>query len=154
MEMEEVKKMFISWEELLTPKQKKNIHFFSMRNFVFHFDNLPNERIKEKVNLVLDDYINEVQDNYFDYKGIQSYELTSRYMDKLSEIYKTYLGFKTFLKFRFVIIFGILGDSVLYLLLHNQLNFYFPIITLILLIHYLYTKFFFERRKKVFGIFY
>ena len=154
MEIVEIREKIMSWEDFLTEEQKKNIHFFSMRNFVFHFDHLPNERIKEKIIFDLSEYVDEVERNSFDYKGIQSYDLTVKYMNKISEIYKTHLGFKSFLKFRFVLIFGILGDGILYVFLHNEINYYFPIIFLLLLTYYLYTKFFFERKKKVFGIFY
>lgn len=154
MGIEDIREKIMSWEDFLTTKQKKNIHFFSMRNFVFHYDHLPDERIKEKVIFLLSEYVNEMEDSSFDYKGIDSYELTNRYMNKISEIYTTHLGFKSFLKFRFVLIFGILGDGLLYIFLRNEINFYFPIIFLLLLTYYLYTKFFFERKKKVFGIFY
>jgi hypothetical protein len=132
MGIEDIREKIMSWDDFLTTKQKKNIHFFSMRNFVFHYDHIPDEKIKEKVIFLLSEYVNEMEDSSFEYKGIDSYELTNRYMNKISEIYTTYLGFKSFLKFRFVLIFGILGDGLLYIFLHNEINIYFPIIFLLL----------------------
>jgi hypothetical protein len=150
----EIKERFESWDRILIQKQKRYIHFYSMRNFVFHFNSLPNEAVKEKVATIIEEYVQEVEYNNCDYGGIDSFELTRKYMNKISSYYTMYLGFKSILVFRFVAIFGILGDTILYLFLNNSLKFFFPAISLCLLAHYTYVKFFFEKKKKVFGIYY
>ena len=72
MEIEEIKKRFESWDEWLTSKQKKYIHFRSMRNFVVHYNSLPEGRIKSDVALLLNDYIEESMENQCAFKGINS----------------------------------------------------------------------------------
>lgn len=152
--MEEVKKIFANWEEELSAKQKKNIHFHSMRNFAIYYDLLPNERIKTKVATVLNEYTQEVQVNGFNYKGIDSYELATKYMNKISDFYSTHLGFKSFIAFRFTVIFGILGDVLVNLLFYSYLNFPLPLCLSCFLAYYFYAKCLYEKKKKLFGIFY
>ena len=153
-EIEQIKGIVDSWETSLLASEKKYIHYRSMTNFIFHYNNLPDSRIKEKVAAILSGYIDEVQNNQFDYKGKKSFDLASKYMDKLSEIYKPCLGFKSIIDFRFIIIFSILGDGLLYLVLKNKIQFYFPVISLCLITYYLHAKFFFEKKKMLYGIYY
>jgi len=75
-------------------------------------------------------------------------------MNKISPYYETSLGFRPFFLFQFAIVFSIVGDGVLFLLLKSRISFYSPIVSLILLTYYFYTKIYFEKKKKVFGIFY
>ena len=153
-EIEQIKEIVDLWENSLLASEKKYIHYRSITNFIFHFENLPNIRIKETSALLLSNYIDEVENNNFDYKDKRSYELAKKYMNEISEIYKSNLGFKSFIDLRFIILFSILGDGILYFSLKNKTHLYIPIISLCLFTYYLYTKIFFEKRKMVYGIFY
>jgi len=73
MEPDKIKETFDSWENILLPIQKKYIHFRSMRNLALYYDQLPETEVKQKVAALLGNYIDEVQENLFDYKGKRSY---------------------------------------------------------------------------------
>jgi len=154
MEVEKVKEIFEGWEADLLSHQKKYIHFMSMRNFVFHYDSLPNSMLKEKINGLLSNYIEEVQENYFDYRGEKSYRLFQKYIEKLSGIYRSYLGFKHFITFKITLLLAILGDGISYFFLKNIAGYWFPVISLLLLSYYVYIKIFYERKGRIFGLFY
>ena len=154
MGIDQITEAFTSWQGHLVKKQRRYIHFRSMNNFAFHFHSLPNDILKDKVLTILNDYVAEVEANNFEFSSRESYGLATKYLNKLSEIYSEYLKFKSLLGLRFVILISLLGDGLLYLLLKSYITFYFPIVSLSLVTHYLYTKLFFEKKKLVFGIFY
>jgi hypothetical protein len=154
MGIDQISETFTSWQSHLVTEQRRYIHFRSMNNFVFHFHQLPNDVLKDKVLTILNGYVTEVESNNFEFSSRESYTLTTKYMNKLSEIYSEYLKFRSLLGLRFVILISLLGDAFLYLLLKKYITFYFPLVSLSLVTYYLYTKLFFEKKKLVYGIFY
>ena|SRR5688572_1047583 len=154
MDIQEVKEVFSLLDSSLNPRQKKYIHFRSMQNFLYHYDNLPSNKIKEQICILFAEYIDDIQSNSYNYKGPDSYLLASKFLDKMSESYTHYLGFKSFLRIKYVIVFSILGDGLIYFFIRDHIRVYFPVVTLILLTYYVYTTIAFGRKKKIFGIFY
>ena len=63
----QIKEIVDSWEHSLLPKEKKYIHYKSITNFIFHFHSLPDIVVKERVSDILYNYIEEVENNNFDY---------------------------------------------------------------------------------------
>jgi hypothetical protein len=154
MEKDRIAETLARWDFDLSAKKKRYIHFYSVRNFIVHFDNLPKESLKNKVLDLISNYIEEVEQNFFDYHGESSYMLYMAYVDKLSPIYSTYLDFKSFMTLRTALMVGVPIDLVLYFILRNSVLFYLPIVTFCLLLYYLYNKVFLEKKKKNFGLFY
>jgi hypothetical protein len=154
MDITNIREQFSFWNNNLTKKEKRYIHFNSMKNFAYHYDSLPNERIKSIVIEVINHYSNEVQNNNFQYTSAESYSLATNYMDKISFYYKDYLKFKTILPINLVIGIGSLGDILLLVSGFLKQVYYLPIITLILFSHYLVIKIFIAKSRRVYGIFY
>jgi hypothetical protein len=146
-------KHFQSWEVDLTRRQKKYIHFWSMYNFAFHLESLPLAK-QEKAVQILEHYIGEVESNYCNYSVRDTYELVSKYMNKLEDIYQPYVNFRLFLKPIYLIILSLLGDFGFYFLLRTNLGFYVPVISITSTIYYLYCKFYLGKKKLLYGIFY
>ena len=66
MEIEELERKIEKWEVSLSSTEKKYIHYYSMRNFVFHYSEL-NDRIRVKVMNLFEGYVYEVEDAAFDF---------------------------------------------------------------------------------------
>lgn len=154
MTIQEIRKILENWDECLTVRQKRYIHFKSLRNFAFHFDNLPNEGTKEIALDYLNEYIEEVQANDATLTSSESYLLANNIMNKIADIYSTHLNFKSTLELRFVILFSVVGDTILYFLLKDRLSFFVPLISITLLTYYLWRKLRLEKKRLLFGLFY
>ena len=154
MTIQEIESNLVTWREYLTNKQKRYIHFNSLANFVFHFENLPTEKLKEIVLIYLTEYVQEIQQHNASFTSRESYELVTRHLNRLSDVYSSRLGFKSILTLKFVILFSIIGDGLLYLLLRNKFFIYFPIITISLFTYYLSRRLLLEKKRKLFGLFY
>jgi hypothetical protein len=152
--IQEIIKKIETWDSYLTVRQKRYIHFKSLRNFAFHFDNLPNERTKEIALDYLNQYIEEVQINNATLTSSESYHLATNIMNKIADIYSTHLNFKSILELRFVILFSLIGDTILYFLLKGKLPFFIPLISIILLTYYFSRKLTLEKKRLLFGLFY
>jgi len=152
--IQEISKTLEHWNDYLTVRQKRYIHFKSLRNFAFHFDNLPNERTKEIALDYLNEYIEEVQANEATLTSSESYHLATNIMNKIADIYSTHLNFKSILEVRYVILFSVVGDTILYFLLKGRLPFFVPLITISLLTYYFYIKWRLEKKRLLFGLFY
>ena len=154
MSIQEIIKILETWDNYLTIKQKRYIHFKSLRNFAFHFNNLPNERTKEITLDYLNQYIEEVQVNDATLTSSESYHLAMNTMNKIANIYSTHLNFKSILPLRFVILFSVIGDTILYFLLKGKLPFFIPLISIIFLTYYFWRKLRLEKKRLLFGLFY
>lgn len=154
MTIEEIENILTSWGDSFTNKQKRYIHFYSLRNFVFHFKNLPHGKLQETVLRQLNEYVREIEEHNLFLTSRESYALATRHMNQLSDIYSSHLNFKSIMEFKFVILFSIIGDGILYLLLKNMIVFYFPVVSVSLLTYYFSRKISLEKKKKLFGLFY
>jgi hypothetical protein len=154
MEIIQIRNRIDSWDEILTKKQKKYIHFRSMRNFAFYYDAIPNERTRGKILIVLSEYVQEVEDSGFDFNADNSYVLASKYLGKVSDYYKGHLGFFAHIGIGSVIIWGGIADSLLYIVGINSKLGYLPVSTILLTFYYLFVAIFKAPKKKVWGIFY
>ena len=154
MTIEEIENILTDWSIHLTNKQKRYIHFNSFTNFIFHFRNLPNEKVQDIVLLQLNDYVREIKEHNATFKSSESYDLATRYMTRLSDIYSSHLNFRSIMELRFLVLFSIIGDGIFFLLLRDRLSFYFPIVSLSLFTYYFVRKISLEKKKKLFGLFY
>lgn len=151
MEINAIADQILKMDGLLTRKEKRLFHFYSMKNFVFHFEEIKVQRIKEKILRLLSEYVDELAAIDYDYKLISTFHLARTYLDPLAEYYVEYAHFIRRFKLGWLIIWSVLGDGILYWtgMLHKALN--FPIITICLTLYYLYVRIFKESRGRVFG---
>jgi len=154
MEIEQIKETIMAWDTMLSQRMKKYIHYRSMRNFVLHYDEIQSQNVQDKISLLLSDYIKEVEGSDYDFDAESSYYLARKYLSKLSEYYKEYSNFIGVLKIKTVFLWGILGDSLLYLsgLLSNL--WYIPVVTVGLFLYYLFIAIFKEPQGRVYGLYY
>lgn len=152
MEIEELERKIEKWQVDLSSTEKKYIHYYSMRNFVFHYSEI-NDRTKIKVLNLFEDYAYEVEHAAFDFDKEESYELANKYMNPIANSYSD-LGFKLYMKLSFVIFSGILVDILLLVAGVLSKIKYIPITTVFLLLYYLYLQFFKKPHKLVYGLFY
>jgi hypothetical protein len=71
---------------------------------------------------------------------------------KIGRYYTVDAGFKVRMTLQSTIVIGILIDFLLLLSGLLKIVYYLPIVTLIMLAHWGYIKWFYERRNKVFGL--
>ena len=154
LEIEEIRVLFLDWESNLSKDQKKYMHFYSFRNFVFHFNNL-SDRTKENVLQLLNDYIFEVNEESCSFDKHGSYDIANRYLNKIADFYNS-MNFKLNLRFSFVIYWGLLIDIILYVanLLPEVKNIPIPILTFVMMLYYGYLGIFKKPKKLVYGLFY
>ena len=154
MDIQEIKQKIESWEDILLVNQKHYIHYQSMRNFISHFNRLPTKIIQDKVILILTEYVEEVEANNFEYDLNNGYDLADNYLRKISNYYYDFLGFKPVLKLKFVLFYGIIADSILYLIGFLTKIYYIPLVTSILFLYFLFLLFFKRNKKLVYGLYY
>ena len=154
MEMTEIKEIILSWDEMLSKRMKKYIHYRSMKNFVLHYDEIKSDVAKEKICFLLSDYIDEVRASDYSYEGESSFQLARNYLSKISEYYREYSNFTGLLKVKVILLFGIMGDSLLYLTRIPSILRHIPIVTIGLFLYYLFIIIFKEPKGRVYGIFY
>ncbi|HUZ60724.1 MAG TPA: hypothetical protein VMU83_18280 [Hanamia sp.] len=152
MDFQDVEAKFDIWKYNLSTDEKKYIHYNSMKIFLYHYNNI-NDRKKKIVLSLFENYILEVEDANFSFSKDESLGLANKYINKLADIY-TGLGFKLNIKLSFVFWWGILADILLLIIGILPKIRYIPIITISLLLYYLYLQIFKKPSKLVYGIFY
>ena len=154
MDFVEIKKFIMSLDTLLSEKMKNNIHYRSMRNFVYHFDEIPDNLAKEKIRKLFSEYIEEIREKDYFFEGKESTKLARKYLFVISSFYREYSNFAVIRKLEIVLCYGILVDSLLFLTKISSRIKYIPIATIFLLIYYFIIKIFKAPKGRVYGIFY
>ncbi|HXB93377.1 MAG TPA: hypothetical protein VNU72_13860 [Puia sp.] len=151
---EEIKNVVLEWDKMLSHKNKKYIHYRTMRNFVLHFNELESEQEKEQALEILGEYVQCVRHYDFSFEGKESARLALGYLDPLIAYYRAYSGFMPVLKLRDALVLGLVVDGVLYLLhLLTALD-HIPITTISLFLYYGFLAVFKIPRGRVYGLFY
>jgi hypothetical protein len=152
MSIHDIEAKFNVWNSDLSPDEKKYIHFNSMNNFLYHYNNI-NDRKKEKVLGLFDNYVLEIEKANFYFNKDDSLELANKYVNKIADIFSG-LGFKLNVRLSFVLWWGILADILLLVLgILSEIK-YLPITTILLFLYYVYLQLFKKPRKLIYGIFY
>ena len=144
----------MAWDTMLSQRMKKYIHYRSMRNFVSHYDDIQSQIARETISILLSEYVKEVQENDYDFDVDSSYHLARKYLSKLSEYYREYSNFIGVLKIKSVLLWGLLGDSLLYLSGLLSHLWYIPIVTVGFFFYYLFVAIFKEPKGRVYGLYY
>ncbi len=154
MTIEQVIQAILSWNTLLSKKIKKNIHYYSMRNFVIHYPEIPNQNARKHISDLLTLYAEEVIANNYNFDRKSAYNLADKYLSKLSPYYMDMLNFSARLQFKYVLLAGIPADALLYITGISTQHWHFPAITIALFLYYLFITFLKEPKGYVYGIFY
>ena len=154
LEIADIRDIFWDWEANLSLEQKKYRHFYSFRNFIFHYAILP-DCSKQDVLELLRNYIVEVKSPKFIFDKEESYNLARKYLDKIAKYYKV-IGFKLNLRFGFIIFWGLITDFLLYLInfLPKINHTPIPLLTCIMLVYYFYIALLKKPKRLVYGLFY
>jgi hypothetical protein len=154
MENDKIEETILSWDTMLSERMKRYLHYKSMKNFVLHFEEIKNGRDRERVLRMLSDYIEEVKENDYSFEGYSSGTLAKKYLFNLAEYYRDTSHFMRNIRIQMVFLYGLLGDSLLYLggLLRNM--WYIPIVTVCLLLYYFFITLFKVPKGRVYGLFY
>jgi len=154
MNIQEINETFEKWDKTLSEQQKKYISYKTMRNFAFHFDKIPIGNTYDKFLLLFSEYIDQVSNKDFEFDADSGNDIASMYLYKMADYYKDFLAFKPIIMFSNVIIWGIMGDFLLYLSNLARHLYHIPIVTLSLFLYYMYIMVFKKKSKKVYGLFY
>jgi len=151
---DDIKKEILSFDEMLSETMKKNIHYRSMRNFVLHFDEIKAEKARDRVTSLLKEYIQEVRERDYDFSGDESLQLARKYLSPLTDYFKEDAKFMTILKLKFVLVIGIVADGGLYLTGLSAIIRQVPVVTIGLLLYYLFILLIKKPEGRVCGIYY
>jgi hypothetical protein len=154
MEITEIGDIILSWETMISETMRRRIHYYSMRNFVLHFDEIQIDKVKEKICRLLTEYIEEVKANDFDFEVRASYFMSREYLPKLAEYYKEYARFMRIINIKEVLTYGLFVDSLLYISGLLTRIWDLPIMTIGVFLYYLFVKVFKEPKGRVYAIFY
>jgi len=154
MSIEDINHTFDQWNLSLSERQKKYINYQTMKNFAFHFDKVPSGATHDKFISLFSQYIEEVINSDFDFNADTGNALASKYLYPMADYYKDFLNFKPMIMLSNIIIWGIMGDTLLYISGIASHFYYIPVIISGLLLYYLYLLVFKVRKKMVYGLFY
>jgi len=152
--IQEIKEIIFAWDVLLNAKEKKYIHYRSMRNFVLHFSDISNQILQNKILVVLNEYVDEIRGATFVIESDSSYFFAKKYLRPLSEYYHDNAQFVRIFQINAVITYGLMLDILLYLSrLFSKIE-PIPLVTLGFFFYYLFVKIFKERKGRVYGYYY
>ncbi len=128
----------------------KYVHFGSVKNFIFHLENIRNEIDEHKIRRLLENYFAEVQGQDGLITEDLSKELYQNYISKIGNDYRKQAGFTIALRLSAFFI-PICIDSILLTTGILKKIYYVPIFTLLLLFSYLDQIFRIEKLHRLYG---
>lgn len=132
----------------LSDRNKRNVHYKSLKNYIIHLQNLTSNRTY--VEIKIDEYLELVNDEKGDITEEMSTFLLEKYIMVIGEEY-VQIGFVHITPLKYLLLFSLMGDSLSYIAFFN---FPYPIITAFTLAYYfLYRKKWYDKNK-AFGMFY
>jgi hypothetical protein len=139
-------------KKTLTIKDQRLLSLKSIENFILYYDNLVH--FKTEVYNLIKDYFNTIEKETVTIDKHRSREIANKYIMKIGAFYRVDLGFKFFRPLSAPFFWGLQIDILLLLIGILKNLHYIPLATIFLLLNWLYIKFFFENKNKVFGIMY
>src|SRR5450432_3723784 len=114
---------------MLSNRMKKYIHYRSMRNFVIHFDEIKNSIAQETIENLFSEFIEEIQEKDYEFEGSSSFELARKYVFNISPYYREYSNFMVLMTIQVSILFGLIGDTLLYFTKIPSRIWHIPVVT-------------------------
>ena len=133
-----------------SPKEKKYIHYRSLKNFINHLEEIKPYEDYEKCRIILDDYLEFIEHKEDEINTKDATILFADFIYPLGELYKKN-GFKEITPIKNLLFFSIHFDLLVLFIL---LRFFFPISTAFVLLNYFIRQRKYAHFTKVFGIFY
>ena len=137
----------------LYPNQKKYISFRSVRNFVFHFEELKSQGSKDIVVELLTEYLKVIKEKDYYFDRPAGFDLGIRFLRPISQIYVTDVRFIRRMSTSGTFITGVMVDSLLLIAGVLRNLDYIPI-TLVVLCSWRIYQIKLEKKFKVYGLFY
>ena len=149
-ELNEFRQYLIDKKFKLNNKQKQNLHFNSIINFFFHFDNLTEGKDKRDVENLLLEYFEVVKTKGYslDLKDRKNYFYS--HIEKIGGIFHLQLGFKVFMGIPSALFGGIITDLVMLVFGVLKLLYYIPLFTLLLVGYNFFLLKFYGNKKKLY----
>lgn len=138
-------------EGILSVEEKRNIHFYSIKNFLIHFNDFQNTYEKEKVLIIFNDYFSIIEENDFILSEQESRILCYSHIMKIGQYYNHYLGFKVNMGLNGSIFVGVVLDFILLVTGSLSQIYYFPICTLIFVLMNRYKIYYYGKKNKLYG---
>ncbi len=136
--------------EVLNPKQKRYIHFKSLKNFILYLPELKVKEDKQNSEKKIIDYLEIIEQNIDEINGAFTTDLYTNYIYPLGNTYKK-IGFKKIISPKYLIIFSLPVDLTVGILFWR---FPYPILTLLVLLNYYWKQKKYIKTSKAFGMFY
>jgi len=153
-EFSEIEDAVRSFDTIHPEKMKRYIHYRSFRNFVTHFDEIRDVQTQSFVLELLSDYVADVRKKKDqDFSAPQDWKhLAKAYLNPLSRIYGKKYGYSVAIPFLWVLIIGIIGDGILYVIQSLLAVQHVLFFTFGMLLYYCYTRFIKEPTGRVWGL--
>jgi len=134
----------------LNVKEKKYIHYRSLKNFILHVDDIVSEDDNYKSKCILNEYLDIVENSIGNIDSVITTNLFVDYLYPLGEIYKE-VGFKRMFALKYSVIFSFIIDAAVGFIFFK---FPYPILTIIVLVNYLIKQKKEMASSKVYSMFY
>jgi hypothetical protein len=154
MEFSEIRDAIRSFDMVHPEKLKRYIHYRSFQNFVRHFDEIRDDKTKLLIISLLSKYVEDVNKRpNHDFSARKDWaRLVNLYLLPVSSVYRKKHGFGFMIPLVWILVIGLIGDAILYLLesfFHAE---HILCITVGMLLYYCYNKFAKEPMGRVYGI--
>jgi hypothetical protein len=146
--MESIRYQFDLIVNSLDAKHKRYIHSKSLENFIIHLNDFTISEEKELIHKLISEYIEVIVKS--EINSVTGIEFYDKYISPLGGKYKV-IGFISIVPIRYLFVFSIMVDSLLYLAFFN---FPYPSVTILVIVYFLIVQKRYYRRNKVYGIYY
>ena len=134
----------------LNEKEKRYIHFQSLKNFIAHIEDIGSIDEKKNCIYLLLNYIDYIESNYNEIGKLSSFFYVN-HVYKIADTFFIKKGFKEMHQLRFELYLSIIFDILIDVFL---LHYPYPILTLIVTINYFIKRKKYKNSSKLFGMYY
>lgn len=139
-------------KSVLSDDQLMYIHYHSVDNFLTYLNHFKTGGIKNQIVKYLEDYFNEIESKNYILSKDESDYIFQQYIIKIGTFYNSELNFKGYMRPKWALFIGLNIDVILLMFGLLKKIYYVPIVTMIMLIYFLYLKVFYEKKRKLYGL--
>jgi len=154
MEIDEIREIILSWDEILSPSLKTRIHYQSVRNFVRHFEEIENLQARRVITDVLSEYIEVVKQNDYIFDPRPSNWLAKNYVVEIGNYYRRYANFSLIMSTYIIVLCGLFCDLLLLIFGILSKFHYLPVVTIVLILYHIYLRLYKGSNGRLYGISY
>jgi len=127
------------------------LHYRSIDNFLYHFNEIKSELVKRKILEYLEKYFVEIKEKDYFFDNTESNYISQKYIKNIGTYYNYDLNFKVYIPIKRAIFIGLNIDIILFLTGLLKKVYYLPICTIFFTIYFLYLLLFYGKQKKLYG---